>query len=257
MGFGEPLSRDAGHLQLIERILGNFLSESGHCHAELFGEMPCDIYGMPVPGLSCQHTEGTRYFAQDLRGLRDALLHLRVHLVKARCLLENAVINSILALLVSGRADHAILETIPVPPEKCQVDRDVAVGPLDLFEPVHDLVALFLRDHEEGIPLHLLLELVLLVVKFLPEIVIIKESLRALFLHICEDQHAAGEILGKLSDLLHSAHALFLGHVDECDLKVLPALADGHAAAKIDGFILLLGHEINLVRHRRNVRGAG
>ena len=180
-----------------------------------------------------------------------------MHLIEPRCLLENAVIDGILALLVSGRADHTVLEPVSVPPVKCQIDRNMAAGPLDLPEPLHDLVALFLRDHEERIPLHLLLELVLLVAELLPEIIIIKERLRTLFLHICKDQHAAGKILGKLPDLFHSTDALLLGHVDEGDLKVLPALADGHAAAKIDGFILLLGHEVDLVCHRRNIRGAG
>ena len=180
-----------------------------------------------------------------------------MHLVEARCLLENTVVYGILALLVSGRADHAVLEPVSVPPVKCQIDRNMAAGPLDLPELVHDLVALFLRDHKEGIPFHLLLKLILLVAELLPEIIIIKERLGTLFLHICKDQHAAGEILGKLSDLLHSSDALLLGHVDKCDLKVLPALADGHAAAKIDGFILLLGHEVDLVCHRRNIRGAG
>ena len=66
VGFGEPLSRDAGHLQPVERILGDFLCKSGHSHAELFGEMSGDIDGMPVSRLSCQYTEGPRYFAKDL-----------------------------------------------------------------------------------------------------------------------------------------------------------------------------------------------
>ena len=178
-------------------------------------------------------------------------------LVKSRRFLENTIINGVLPLLISGRTDHAVLETVPVPPEKCQIDGEMAAGPLDLLEPLNDLVTLILGDHKERVSLHLLLELILLVMELFPEIFIIKESFRALFLHICKDQHAAGEIFGKLPDLLHSSHPLFLGHVKECDLKVLPALADGHTAAKIDGFVLLLGHEVDLVCHRRNIRGTG
>ena len=180
-----------------------------------------------------------------------------MELVETGRLLEDAVIDGILALLIGGRADHAVLEAVSILPVESQVHRHMAVGPLDLLEPFDDLVALFFSDHEERIPLHLLLELVLLIVELLPKVFIIKESLGTLSLHICEDQHAAGQVLGELSDLLHSSHPLLLGHVKKSDLKVLPALADRHAAAKIDGFLLLLGYEIDLVRHRRNIRGAG
>ena len=178
-------------------------------------------------------------------------------LIESCRLLEYTVIDSVVAFLIGRGADHPVLEAVSVTPEESQIYSQMTVRSLDLLQSGHYFVTFFLGDHEEGIPLHLLLELVFLVVELLPEILVIEESLRALILHICKDQHAARQVLCELPDLLHPSDALFLGHVKECDLKVLPALTDRHAAAKIDGFLLLLGHEVDLVCYRRNVSGAG
>ena len=177
-------------------------------------------------------------------------------LVEPGRLLENTVIDGVVAFLVCRRAEHTVLETVSVFSVKSQIDRDVAARPLDLFEPRHDLVALFLRDHEKGIPFHLLAELVLLVAELVPEIIVVEKGLKALFLHVGKNQHAAGKVLRELPDLVHPSLALSLRHVKECDLKMLPALYDGHTAAKIDGLFPLPRNEIDLVCYRRNVSGA-
>ena len=256
MGLGHPLSGDTGHFQTVKRILGHFIRKACHTEPKPLGELAAHVDGAPVAGLTGNGADPTRYFAQDIRRRGDALLHLRMDLVKTGRLLEDAVVDGVLAFLVGRRTDHAVLEAVSVPSIEGQVDGQMSVGPLDLLELVHDLVAFLVRDHEKGISLHLLLELVLFIMKLLPEILIIKQGPGTLFLHIGKNQHAAGEILCELPDLLHPALSLSLGHMDERDLEVLPALADSHAAAKIDGLLLLLGHEIDLVRHRRNVRGA-
>ena len=257
MRLCEPLSRNARHLKPVEGILRDRLRKARHAHVEFLRELPAHIDGMPVSGLPCQNTERPRNPPQDLRCRRDALLHLGVELVEARRLLEYAVIYGVVTFLVSRSADHAVLEAVPVPPEESQIYSNMTVSSLDLFQSGHYFVTFFLGDHEEGVPLHLFAELVFLIMELLPKILIIKESLRALFLHICKDQHAARQVLSELPDLFHSSDALFLGHMKECDLKVLPALTDRHAAAKIDGFLLLLGHEVDLVCYRRNVSGTG
>ena len=86
----------------------------------------------------------------------------------------------------------------------------MSVGPLDLLELILDLVMFLVGDHEEGISLHLLLELVLFIMKLFPEILVVEQGPGALILHICKDQHAAGEILRELPDLFQSALSLFL-----------------------------------------------
>ena len=176
-------------------------------------------------------------------------------LVESGRLLKDAVIDGVLTLLIGGRPDHPILEAVAVLSVEGQVDRQMAACPPDLLESVHDLIPLFLGDHKEGVSLHLFAELILFIMKLLPEILIIKQSLKTLFTHICKNQHSAGKILREFPDLLHSSLPLLLRHMKECDLKVLPALTDCHTAAKIDGFILLLGHEVDLVCDRRNVCG--
>ena len=255
VGLRHPLSGDAGHFQAIERVFGNFIRKAGHTQAKSLGKLSAHIDRAPVARLAGNSTDAARYFAQNIRCRGDALLHLRMDLVESGRLLENTVINCIVALLISRCADHAILEAVSVLSVKSQIDGKMSVGPLDLLELILDLVMFLVGDHEEGISLHLLLELVLFIMKLFPEILVVEQGPGALILHICKDQHAAGEILRELPDLFQSTLSLFLGHVDECDLIVLAPFADCHAAAKIDGLLLLLGHEIDLVRHRRNVRG--
>ena len=179
-----------------------------------------------------------------------------MHLVEGCRLLEYTVVDRVVAFLVGRRADHAVLEAVSVLSKERHADRQVAVRALDFGKFLTDLLAVLLRGHEEGIPLHLLLKSILLVAELLPEIVIIKKSLQPLVLHVGKDQDAAGQVFGKLPDLLHPRPAGLLGHVEKRDLKVLPALADCHTAAKIDGLLLLLGHEIDLVCNRRNIRSA-
>ena len=177
-------------------------------------------------------------------------------LVEAGRLLEDAVIDGVVAFLVGRRADHAVLEAVAVLSVERQIDCEVAAGPLDLLEALYDLVALLFPDHKEGVPFHLFAELVLPVSEFIPEIIVVEQGLQTLFFHVGKNQHAAGEILSELPDLVHSSLALLLRHMNERDLKMLPALYDGHAAAKIDGLFPLPRNEIDLVCYRRNVSGA-
>ena len=177
-------------------------------------------------------------------------------LVEPRRLLENTVIDGIVALLVGGRADHSVLEAVAVLSVEGQVDREVAARPMDLLKALHDLVAFLFAHHKEGIALHLFAELVLPVAELIPEIIVVEQGLQPLLVHICKDQHAAGQILGELPDLVHPSLPLSLGHMKEGDLKMLPALYDRHTAAKIDGLLPLSRNEIDLVCYRRNVRSA-
>ena len=256
MLLGQPLLRVTRHFQPVERILRDLLREPRHTQPELLRIRPAHIDRTPVPRLPGQNTQGPRYFGQNIGCRCDLLPHLRVYLVESCRLLEYTVIDRVIAFLVGRRADHAVLEAISVLAVESHADRQMAVRPLDLSELGADLLAILLRGHEEGIPLHLLLKSILPVPKLLPEIIIIKKRLEPLVLHVGEDQDAARQILRKLPDLIHPRLAGLLRHVYKCDLKVLPALADCHAAAKIDGILLLLGYEIDLICYRRNIRSA-
>ena len=209
----QPLSRYAGHFQTVKRIFGHFVRKAGHTQSEPFRELPAHIDRLPVPRLPGQSTQAPRYFGQNIGSRRDPLLHLRVDLVESRRLLEDTIVDCVVTFLIGGRADHAVLKAVPVLAEESQIDCQMAVRPLDLSEPGQDLVALLLGDHEKRVALHMLLELILFVVQFLPEIIIIEERPQPFVLHIGEDQDAAGKILRKFPDLLRPSLSVLLGHM--------------------------------------------
>ena len=171
----EPLFSNAGHLETIKRVFGHRIRKSCHAQPEPLRELPAHIDRLPVPRLPGQSTQASRYFGQNIGSRSDPLLHLRVDLVEPRRLLEDTIINRVVAFLIGRRADHAVLKAVPVLAVESQIDCQMTVRPLDLSEPGQDLVALLLGDHEKRVALHMLLELILFVVQFLPEIIVIEE----------------------------------------------------------------------------------